>query len=340
MSPVVMDRGITSAAAPCHQREDGMGQCAILMRTSHPGPAMRRLYPSTLELLAFETTARHMNMSRAAEELCVTQGAVSRQVLQLEHWLGVALFERVGNRLVLTADGQAYLDQVRPSLAALEQATLALRQRRATRGVTLSCAPTFGARWLIPRLPALAREHPDLQVGFCPFGQADASADWVIRYGEGVWPGLSAHYLGGRELSVVFAPQLGPLCTPGAVQQQVLLQHASLPHAWAQWCQANGLDDATGQAYHGPRFEQFSILIEAVMAGLGVGLVPTCLVERELAAAQVLALDSVTPPSWKGYYLTRAESAPRSAAAELFFAWLLREAQPGTPVSTGQKHGV
>ena len=292
---------------------------------------MRRLYPSTLELLAFDTTARHLSMSRAAQELCVAQGAISRQVQQLEHWLGVRLFERVRKRLVLTADGQAYLEQVRPSLAALEQATLALRQKRPEQSLTLSCAPTFGARWLIPRLPDFSRKHPDVTLTFCPYSQTPTPVDLSIRYGEGVWPSTTADYLGGKELSVVFARRLGPLPHPGAVLSLPLLHHASLPHAWAQWQAANGLSGTA--PYAGPRFEQFSILIEAVIAGLGVGLVPTCLVERECAQGQVDTLASVTPPSWKGYYVTQPDAAPHHEPATRFRHWLLDQArQSAAPV--------
>ena len=284
---------------------------------------VRRLYPSTLELLAFDATARHMSMSRAAEELCVTQGAISRQVQQLEHWLGVPLFERVRKTLVLTADGQTYLDQVRPSLAALEQATLALRQRHPEQSFTLSCAPTFGARWLIPRLPDFYCMYPGVEVIFCPFSQSPGQVGLCIRYGEGVWPGMRADYLGGKELSVVFASRLGPLSFPEMVQSLPLLHHASLPHAWAQWHAANGLSAA--EAYVGPRFEQFSILIEAVIAGLGVGLVPTCLVERESSLGQVCTVASNSPLNWKGYYLTQAETAVHHPPAALFRDWLLTQ---------------
>lgn len=292
---------------------------------------MRRLYPSTLELLTFDTTARHLSMSRAADELCVTQGAVSRQIQQLEHWLGVRLFERVRQRLVLTDIGRTYLEQIRPSLAALEQATLALRHRRPEQGFTLSCSPTFGARWLIPRLPDFSKVHPDISFTFCPYGQTRDAVDLSIRYGEGVWPGMTADYLGGKELSVVFAARLGHLTTPGEILKHQLLHHASLPHAWEQWQAANGF---SGEApYAGPRFEQFSILIEAVIAGLGVGLVPTCLIERELRLGEVETLPSVTPPSWKGYYVTLPDAVPRHEPAARFRLWLLQQAQADRKLS-------
>jgi LysR family glycine cleavage system transcriptional activator len=295
--------------------------------------AMRRLYPSTLELLAFDTTARHLSMSRAASELCVTQGAVSRQIKQLEHWLGVRLFERVRQRLVLTDVGKTYLDQIRPSLTALEQATLALRQSNPEQGLTLSCVPTFGAKWLIPRLPDFKRDHPHITLTFCPYGHGQGTVDLSIRYGEGVWPGMTADYLGGKELSVVFAAGMGQLDTPAGVLRHPLLHHASLPHAWEQWHTANGLSGSA--SYAGPRFEQFSILIEAVIAGLGVGLVPTCLVEHELQLGKMKTLLSISPPSWKGYYVTQPHSATRHKPAAQFHHWLLQQAQ----MTAGQRTG-
>ena len=131
---------------------------------------MRRVCPSVQELKAFEATARHMSVTRAATELCVTQGAVSRQILNLENWLGIALFERVKQRLVLTQAGQTYLAQIRPSLLALETATIELRASAGASGVlNLACVPTFGAKWLIPRLPDFKRLHPDISVSFVPY---------------------------------------------------------------------------------------------------------------------------------------------------------------------------
>ena len=125
---------------------------------------MRRLCPSIQELQAFETTARYMNVTRAASELCVSQGAISRQILNLEEWLGVPLFERIKQRLVLTEAGRSYLKNIRPSLSKLEAATIELRAHRGSGGVfNLACAPTFGAKWLIPRLASFLKQQPEIK---------------------------------------------------------------------------------------------------------------------------------------------------------------------------------
>ena len=292
---------------------------------------MRRLCPSINELKAFEAVARHVSITHAAGELCVTQGAVSRQILSLEDWLGVKLFERIKQRMVLTDTGRAYLAKVRPSLAALEAATVELRAQRGTGGVfTLACAPTFGARWLIPRLPALNRIHPDITLSFAPYAQSPefltgGGPDAAIRFGEGVWPNEVADYVTGRELVVIAAPSVAKaLRKPADVARHPLLHHTSVPHAWEDWRAA--MDVAKLDTYAGPRFDQYSLLIQAVVAGLGVALVPECLVREELASGKVRAVYSNTIKGWKGYYLCYPEDRQHLPALVAFRSWLLGQA--------------
>lgn len=291
---------------------------------------VRRVCPSVQELKAFEATARHMSVTRAATELCVTQGAVSRQILNLENWLGIALFERVKQRLVLTQAGQTYLAQIRPSLLALETATIELRASAGASGVlNLACVPTFGAKWLIPRLPDFKRLHPDISVSFVPYAQSGdfvvgGAVDGAIRFGEGIWANTLVDYLTGRELLAVAAPAIAQeIRRARDVANWPLLHHTSVPHAWEDWRVAAGL--AEMESYAGARFDQFSLLIEAVIAELGVALVPECLIRSELLSGKMQALSGNTIEGWKGYYLCFPEERQHVPALMAFRAWLLSQ---------------
>ncbi len=291
---------------------------------------MRRVCPSIQELQAFEAAARHMSITRAATELCVTQGAVSRQILSLEDWLGIPLFERVKQRLVLTQAGHTYLARIRPSLFALETATIELRTSATTAGVlTLACVPTFGAKWLIPRLPDFKRKHPNITVSFVPYAQngefiLGGSVDVAIRFGEGVWPNAIVDYLTGRELLAVAAPAIAQKIRHAKdVAAWPLLHHTSVPHAWEDWRVSAGLDEM--KSYAGARFDQFSLLIEAVIAQLGVALVPACLISNELLSGKVQAISGNTIEGWKGYYLCYPEERQHLPAVMAFREWLISQ---------------
>lgn len=292
---------------------------------------MRRLCPSINELMAFEATARHGSITRAAMELCVTQGAVSRQILGIEEWLGVKLFERIKQRLVLTDTGRSYLAKVRPSLDALEAATVELRAHRGAGGMfTLACVPTFGAKWLIPRLPAFMQRHPDINLSFVPYAQSaefltSGGPDAAIRFGEGVWPNTVAEYVAGRELLAIAAPGIAQaIRQPDNVAEHTLLHHTSVPHAWEDWRAATGI--ARLETYVGPRFDQYSVLIQGAIAGLGVALVPECLVRDELASGVVRAVFSNTIKGWKGYYLCYPDDRQHLSSLVEFRNWLLEQA--------------
>ena len=291
---------------------------------------MRRVCPSIQELQAFEAAARHMSITRAATELCVTQGAVSRQILSLEDWLGIPLFERVKQRLVLTQAGHTYLSGIRPSLFALESATIELRASATATGVlTLACVPTFGAKWLIPRLPDFKRKHPDITVSFVPYAQSGdfilgGTVDVAIRFGEGVWPNAVVDYLTGRELLAVAAPAISQKIRQAQdVADWPLLHHTSVPHAWENWRVAAGLEEL--KSYVGARFDQFSLLIEAVIAELGIALVPACLIGSELLSGKVQAISGSTIEGWKGYYLCYPEERQHLPTVMAFREWLISQ---------------
>jgi LysR family transcriptional regulator, glycine cleavage system transcriptional activator len=293
---------------------------------------MLRLYPSTHLLRAFVMTVRFSSISRAAESLHLTQSAVSKQIQELESSLGVTLFERVRQRLSLTPAGQRYEASIRPLLAQLEAATLDLITSGDGGGALhISTLPTFGAKWLIPKLPIFQAAHPQIALNFVPFAQGYTfdrpDLDCSILFGEGNWPGAVAHYITGREVMLIAppAPKSKPLLKkPQDIKRFTLLQHATVPQAWQHWCDAH---QVTGlNPLSGPQLDQFHSLIRAVMAGMGLGLVPRCLVQEDVAAGLVSApLDDGYQDS-SGYYLCYPEGKKNFSPLLKFKQWLVDEA--------------
>ena len=292
---------------------------------------MRPLAPPIHLLKAFVTTARFGSISRAAEALHLTQSAVSKQVQELERTIGVPLFERVRKRLTLSPGGQRYEAAVRPLLAQLEAATLALITDTDGGGALhLSMLPTFGTKWLIPRLPDFQQLHPHIALHFVPYVQAydfhRPDLDCSILFGEGHWPGAVAHYLIGRE-TVLIAPPIAATRRTISVPQDVLgftrLQHVTVPQAWSNWMQVHGVE--TTNPFAGPQMDQFHGLIRAVAAGMGLALVPRCLVQDDIAAGAVTAPLDDGHVDTPGYWLCYPEAKAHLPPLESFRAWLLTQ---------------
>lgn len=297
--------------------------------------------PSLAALAAFEAAARHGSFTRAAEELNLTQGAVSRQVAQLEGMLGLKLFERVRKRVSLTPAGSVYAADVRDGLGRLAAATVSAMAFRGASGVLqLAILPTFGTRWLIPRLPRFTEAHPGITINFStrlvPFDFARDPLDAAIHFGDPVWPGARLHRLMGEEIVPVAAPALVArlgLRTAADLLRAPLLQQSTRPRAWADWLERNGLPPQ--RALMGPRFEQFAMVSQAAMAGLGLAIVPRFLVEEELRAGTlVIPIDSPVTGS-EGYYLVYPEAKADLPAVVAFRTWLLGECGLDAEGSTG-----
>lgn len=309
---------------------------------------MRRLHPPIHLLRAFVATARHGSVSRAAQELHLTQSAVSKQVLELEDLLGVRLFQRVRGRLVPAPAGERYRPAVAQALELLQNATLELMAQGGP-GYTLnlSTLPTFGAKWLIPRLPRFQQAHPQIILNFVPFTQgydfAMAELDCAIRWGQGVWPGAVSHYLAGRDIVVIAPAKLPtgqPLRRPQDAARHTLLQHAANPTAWARWCEEEGVDHPSPLG--GPRIEQVTSMVRAVMAGLGIALVPRCLVQEELENGLVSA---PLQKSWiadEAYHLCYPEAKADLPAVIAFRDWVVNEsaARPVTPADRAPRESA
>ncbi|MGY8525066.1 LysR family transcriptional regulator [Paracidovorax citrulli] len=293
---------------------------------------MRRLSPSLTGLQAFEAAARHSSFTVAARELHVTQGAVSKQVRQLETSLGVDLFERVRQRLVLTDAGRRYLERIAPSLREIEAATIELVASQGQGGTLhIASMPTLGAKWLIPRLPQFFERHPEVHLEFVPHAQgydfSQPDLDAAIRFGDGVWPGSLADYMTGREVLPVCKPGLlakqpdGIAASPQDLLDYPLLHHTTVPEAWSDWLGALGV--TTRGAWGGPRFDQFSLLTQAALSGLGIALIPRCLIEQELASGALVVAHPARVLSSKGYYLCYPEQKKHLPALQIFREWVM-----------------
>ncbi|APE47152.1 bacterial regulatory helix-turn-helix, lysR family protein [Delftia acidovorans] len=312
--------------------------------------SLRRLNPPTHLLRAFSTVVRFGGVSRAAEALHLTQSAVSKQIQELEKWVGVPLFERERKRLRLTPAGERYERAVRALLGQLEAATLELITSDDSRGALhLSSLPTFAAKWLIPRLPQFQQRYPQITLHFVPYVHSyqfdSPGLDCAILFGDGHWNGAHAHYLVGRQVALIAPPRgAGPearITTPQDVARCTRLRHVTIPDAWARWSEAHGVNGISPLA--GPQFDQFQTIIRAVMAGMGIALVPRCLVQDEIAAGLVNEpLPQHGYQSALGYWLCYPADRANHGTLGIFRNWLVDHAAqtPGriavAPVAPGE----
>ncbi|MCD2513157.1 LysR substrate-binding domain-containing protein [Comamonas endophytica] len=291
----------------------------------------RRLTPSMSLLLVFEAAARHESYTRAAQELSLSQSAVSRQVQTLEQQLGIGLFRREGRTVKLTEAGRRYAAELAAALGRIRAATLQAMSYQSGGGVLrLATLPTFGSKWLLPRLQGFYEEHPGTTVHIhSRIGHIDFNAeeiDAAITVGAGDWPGLTAHRLHNEFLIAIASPEAAQgLKAPGTdwMQTQLLLTVASNQNGWAQWFSHYGLDHRAMKA--GPSFELTSHLVQAVRAGIGVGLVPRALVDDELAHAQLVEICEPIE-SERSYYLVYPPRNETLPTLQAFGRWLARQA--------------
>jgi LysR family transcriptional regulator, glycine cleavage system transcriptional activator len=288
----------------------------------------RRLVPKLLGLQAFEATARLGSVSRAASELCLTQGAVSRQLQALEAQLAVQLFFRSKKRLILTEAGAGYLHDVRGGLAVLGDATDALISLRG-RGGTLRLAtlPTFGAKWLVPRLARFCDSHPnitlDLITRLAPFDFSIEQLDGAIHFGRREWSGAITEYLAAEEMTVVAAPRLAQRCrVPADVLQLPLVQITSRAFSWRTWLSAVGLPDAAMTPFL--QVETFAMGIEAVLAGICVGILPTLFAAADIAAGSLVPIGPCVT-SESAYYFVYPERKRDYYPLNEFSRWIKEE---------------
>ncbi|MBN9409905.1 MAG: LysR family transcriptional regulator [Burkholderiales bacterium] len=297
---------------------------------------MRRRIPPLDTLLCFDAAARHESYTRAAQELALTQSAVSRRIAALESFLGVALFRRTRHGVALTPAGAAYARQMALRLAAMERDTLDAMARTGEGGgaVSLAAVPTFATRWLLPRLPAFQALHADVQIHIetrtRPFMFSDTEFDAALYAGTpaqvAAWAGTRAQLLMHEDVAPVCSPVLlpgGKPVAPASIARLPLLQQSTRPDMWAAWFDAQRVQ--APMARSGPRYELFSMTAVAAAQGMGVALVPLLLVQDELARGDLVLACRRVLHAERGYYLVTPDTPPRPALAA-FGEWLAVQA--------------
>ena len=296
----------------------------------------RRRLPPLNALRAFEAAARHLNFSRAADELSVTPGAVSQQIQNLEDYVGAALFKRTPRGLLLTYAAQMALPALREAFDRLAEAASLLTAAVDGRRLTVSVAPSFAAKWLVPRLGLFEEAHPQVDVWLSADMEvvdfASGEIDLAIRYGGGRYPGLEVIKLMAETVIAVASPELvaaHPLGELSDLANQVLL-HDGSPDAddscpdWPMWLAARGVKGVDGT--RGPRFNQSSLVIEAAAGGRGVALAKRALAQADLDAGRLVAPFQIATAVDFAYYVVHPKAKGRLPQVKAFVAWITAQA--------------
>jgi LysR family glycine cleavage system transcriptional activator len=293
---------------------------------------MSRRLPSLNALKAFEAAARHESFTKAAEELCVTQGAVSHQVKALEGELGIRLFARERQRLVITEAGRSYLEVVRDAFDRLAAGTNRLLQRQKTGVLTVTTSPNFAAKWLVHRLGRFVEAHPALDLRVSASVQhvdfAREDIDLAIRHGDGQWPELHVTRLCVEELFPVCSPKFlrgrGALRSPADLRQHTLL-HLNDRRDWAKWLEAAGVDRI--ELDRGLIFNQASMTIDAAVDGQGIALARTALAAWDLLAGRLVRPFALALKVPYAYWIACPKPTADLPKISTFRDWLLAEAR-------------
>lgn len=298
--------------------------------------ALRSKLPPPNALVTFEAVARHLSFTRAAEELTVSQAATSRQVRVLEDHLGVALFDRARKRVRLTPPGQQLLDAVAMGLGHIATVAEGLRPERRSPALTVATSLAFSAFWLMPRLPAFHAAHPDLELRL---STSDSEADWyaedvdvAVVFGPQVPSGWLAEALFGDQVIAVcradyFGSREGPR-SPGDLLDETLLQ-IDLPYpswfGWPDWFAPNAVP--LSHALRGPRFNNYTIAIQAALDGQGLALGWRRLITPQLSDGRLVQVTSASVTPDGAYTLLIPESAREDRRIGAFHNWILGEAK-------------
>ena len=292
---------------------------------------MVRRLPPLNALRAFEAAARHESFTRAAEELCVTQGAVSHQVKALEAELGIKLFNRERQRLVITGAGRDYLAVVRDALDRIAVGTERLVQRQSSGVLTVSTSPDFAAKWLVHRLGGFAEAHPEIDLRISAtmhhvdFAREDV--DLAVRHGDGNWPGHDVTRLCPEQLFAVCSPTLVAgrhrLAKPSDVMKFPLL-HLDDRKAWSKWLEAAGI--AHAESSQGPVMNRASMVLDAAVDGQGIALGRTTLAAWDLISGRLVRPFNDAMRLSKTYWIVCPKATSALPKIVIFRDWLLGEA--------------
>jgi LysR family glycine cleavage system transcriptional activator len=294
---------------------------------------MAKTLPSLSALLAFEAVARRLSFSRAAEDLHVTPGAISQQIRLLEGLLGESLFARTKRSVALTELGMQMLPDVQLGLETLSRAITSRTKSSTGRSLTISVAPSFASKWLLPRLTDFTDRYPDIDLRIsATVALAEFKRDRVdlaIRLGRGSYPDLHAELLFGEMLAPLCSPKLlkskGPLRKPDDLGSHRLLHDTSIPgeterSSWERWLELAGAKHVSAQ--RGTRFSLAELALQAAIDGAGVVLGRMVLAERDLTAGRLVRPFKAILPLDVSYFLVMPKGSARRRDIQCFRDWL------------------
>ena len=292
---------------------------------------MSRRLPPLNSLKVFEAAARHLSFTRAAEELFVTQAAVSHQIKALEEFLGLKLFRRRNRSLLLTEEGQSYFLDIKDIFTAIAEATDKVLERSEKGALTISLPPSFAIQWLVPRLADFNEQEPDIDVRIKAVDMDEGSltddVDVAIYYGRGNWPGLKADKLYQEYLVPLCSPQLmigkKPLETLGDLKHHTLL-HDTSRKDWKQFVKENEIEGVN--VNHGPIFSHSTMVLQAAAHGQGVALGNNVLAQPEINAGRLVSPFEEVLVTINAFYVVCHDKQADTGRIATFRDWMLAKA--------------
>ena len=297
---------------------------------------MEQRLPPLNALKAFESAARHLSVKLAAEELCVTPGAVSQMLKTLEAHLGTKLFERVPRGIYLTDAGRDYLPSIRNAFRQIAEASRRVAASNDVGTLTVSVTPFFASAWLVPRMASFQRAHPEIDLQIVTSNVlVDFSrngVDVAVRHGLGRYPGLRSDRVVTVEMVAIAAPPLVERLgrpTSAADLARWPQVHDAERKGWSLWFQANGITEV--RAPRGPSFDDSGLLLKAVLAGQGAGLLPAAMVASEIATGELIQLLDTAQIEEFAYYLVCPDNRQALPKIVAFREWILGSAAQAVP---------
>jgi LysR family glycine cleavage system transcriptional activator len=284
-------------------------------------------------LKVFESAANNESFASAAQELYLTASAVSHQIKILESHLGVKLFTRKKRKVELTPIGEKYLTSIKQAFNEIEVATQRIENSSGTDIVTISVAPNFLVRWLMPRMKSFQRQYPDVELqisastGLIDFSKTNV--DMAIYFGHGDWHDITVHFLNHVYLVPVCSPRLldseHPLNEPKDLKQHTLIHVTKRLHEWPEWLEIASIKN---KRFGGNlRLSSSQLATAAAQEGLGVALGDSTLSSREIAQGKLIMPFDIQLDTHKSFYLVYQKDRPVSYGMQAFKDWVIEEMQ-------------
>ena len=288
--------------------------------------------PSMSELHALTTAVRLGSFTKAAETLCVTQGAISRAIARLEAHFGQPLLSRGAQGITLTAAGRQLVEATMAPLQAIESVSAELRAPPGRQQLNLAVIPTLASAWLVPRLPEFHQQHPEISLSFSAYRRDEDFSNptphaAILSGVPGQWPHWRCDYLVGREIVVICHPDRlqarraqGRWATPAELLDETLIYHANAPDNWAHWFKSVGV---TAQPKLDTALDQISIIARAVMANMGIAVLQRSLINDEVQSGRVVVPFDIPVSLERGYVLCSPAQRKDHPALDAFRTWVL-----------------